>query len=539
MKKLRYIGYVRKSTEDEERQILSRAAQRDKIVERFGELDIIDILEESKSAFEPGKRPVFESILEMIDSNEVDGIIAWHPDRLSRNEIDASAITYRIRRGSLQDLKFASFNFDNSPEGMMMLQMTMSQSQYFSAKLSKDVRRGNEKKRQIGGLTGRAPEGYLNQNSNVVVDDLRFPLIRRAFDLFLTGEYSVLKITDLLNEEWGYRTVKRQKSGGGKLARSTLYNIFRNVRYAGLIPDPYDCDKFYAANFPAMITRAEFDQIQNLLGRSGLPRMTKGKTFALRGFLYCGDCGCAITAQSKNKNLKDGSIRVHTYYHCTGRRGNCSQKSNYIKEQDLESQILELLGQYELTTQMLEWATTTLQDLNANVVGEKSHEQAMRHKTIDGLRTQMDKLLDMATRGIITDSLYIEKSAELKASLEHHEQLSVSSIHKSRDWFQIANDSFRKLTDATEKFNNGELMDKKEILLAIGQNPVIIDKKLHLTPNKWLIPVKKTAPSIRAESMRVRTAPQQIRNASELAIMSSWQGHVESNHDPRFWRPMY
>ena len=51
MKELRYIGYLRKSTEDEERQVLSKEAQKDKIKERFGNLNIVDFLDESKKRF--------------------------------------------------------------------------------------------------------------------------------------------------------------------------------------------------------------------------------------------------------------------------------------------------------------------------------------------------------------------------------------------------------------------------------------------------------------------------------------------------------
>ncbi len=189
--KLRYVLYVRKSTEDEEKQVLSKDAQKDKCEEQFKNLNIVKVLDESKSAFEPDKRDVFKQVLEMLDNGEADGIMAWHPDRLSRNEVDASSITWRVRKGIIKDLKFASFSFENSPEGVMMLQMTMSQSQYFSAKLSKDVKRGNQQKRKTGGITGIAPEGYLNDriNKTVYKDPERFPLLRKAVDLMLTLLY--------------------------------------------------------------------------------------------------------------------------------------------------------------------------------------------------------------------------------------------------------------------------------------------------------------------------------------------------------------
>ena len=306
MEILRYASYIRKSSEEEERQVLSIASQKDKLVERFGDLKIVAEFTESKSAFEPDKRPDFKELLKLVDTGKIDGIIAWHPDRLSRNEVDASAITWRIRQGKIKDLKFASgFGFDNSPEGMMMLQMTMSQSQYFSAKLSKDVRRGNERKRQVGQLTGRAPEGYLNYrepmsgrgDATIIADPERFPTIRKAFDLFLTGEYSVHTIHNIMNDEWGYRTLKRRKTGNVKISRSGMYSMFRNVRYAGLIPDPYDREHLFKAAYPAMITMEEYDKIQALLGKRGLPRLAAHKQFALRGFIRCGDCDCTVTAQ--------------------------------------------------------------------------------------------------------------------------------------------------------------------------------------------------------------------------------------------------
>ena len=347
MNKLRYAVYMRKSTEEAERQVLSLASQEDQVKVRFADLEIVTWYKESKSAFDPGKRPEFEKMLERIDAGEIDGIIAWHPDRLSRNEVDASAITYRIRQMKIKDLKFASgFNFDQTPESMMMLQMTMSQSQYYSAKLSKDVKRGNETKRKNGGLTGVAPQGYLNDlvTKKVIKDPERFPLIRQAFDLFLTGEHSVQDILRIMNDDWKYRTVKRNNSGGNPLSRSVLYQIFRNVRYAGIVPDPYNQHEFYTAEFPAMITQDEYDKVQSILGGRGYPHLAQRKEFALRGFIRCGECNCMITAQAKVKKLKNGGETIHRYYHCTGRRGRCSQVKTYSykKEEKLYLSLIHI-----------------------------------------------------------------------------------------------------------------------------------------------------------------------------------------------------
>jgi DNA invertase Pin-like site-specific DNA recombinase len=528
MEKLRYIAYARKSTEEDERQALSISSQKDNIYKRFGkELNIIDCLEESMSASEPYKRPVLQKILDMIDRGEADGIVAWHADRLSRNEIDASAISYRIRKGVIKDLKLVSgITFENTPDGIMMLQFSMSQSQYFSAKLSKDIRRGNEKKRQLGQLTGRAHEGYLNQHVQgmavVVKDPVRFPLIRKAFDLYLTGEYSVNSILTIMNEDWGYRTVKRNKTGDVPLSRTSLYNIFRNVRNAGLVPDPYDPERFYKGDFPAMITMEEYDKVQILLGRKGLPRLASRKQFALRGFIRCGDCDCLITAQSKKKQLIDGNVRIHTYYHCTGKRKGCTQKSTYIKEDDLYKDVLNLLDDYELVPKLYDWAMDAFRDMAEQEVEGRNKTQAMQNNTITSVQAQLDKLLDMVTRGLIAEDDYKTKNIALRADLKRLQDEQSETAYRVRNWYEIATDTFEKLTYAGEKFVSGDLGNKKDILLAIGQNPILMNGKLEITPNEWLIPVRNNAKRLRAELEKVRTLPEQMKKASEEAICQEW-----------------
>lgn len=535
MQKLRYIAYLRKSTEDEERQVLSKAAQRAKIEERFGDLQIVGFLDESKSAFKPYQRPVFQQIMDMLDAGKVDGIIAWHPDRISRNEVDASAVTWRIRQGIIKDLKFASFSFDNSPEGMMMLQMTMSQSQYYSAKLSKDVRRGISQKIKMGGITGVAPEGYVNDliHKTIYPDKLRFPLIRKAFDMYLTGEHSVQAVLRAVNEDWGYTTIKRNKVGGKELNRTTLYRIFRNPRYAGWVPDPYEDGKFHRAAFEPMITMEEYDRVQTLLGSKGKPRLYGSKQFALKGFIRCGECGCMITAETKQKKLINGSINYHTYYHCTWKRP-CAQKRS-VKEQDLFEQFEDLIDGYELSPKLYEWGMQALSDLAEKEVSERNDVQSMQFESITSIQGQLDNLLNLATKGFISPEEYKEKSDSLKGELSKRQDEQADTAYRSKNWYEFVGRALDTLTNANEKFANGTVNDKKEILLAIGKNPVLIDGKLQITPNEWLVPVKRDVKILRTELAKVRTMPLKIQKASEEAICNTWLGRRDSN--PRMLGP--
>jgi site-specific DNA recombinase len=536
---LRYIAYLRKSTEDDERQVLSKQAQESKIKERFPDLNIIDYVDESKSAFEPGKREVFDKIIAMLDAGEVDGIVCWHPDRLSRNEVEAAHITMRIRRNVLKDLKFANYTFDNSPEGIMMLQLTMSQSQYFSAKLSKDVKRGNEQKRKNGGITGKAPEGYVNDRIKKTVhkDPVRWPLLRQAVEMMLTGEYSVPVILDWLNNEKGYRTIQRSQRGGGKLSRASLYRVFNSVRSAGWIQDPHNRELMYPAEYAPLMSQEEFDRIQSLLGSKAAKKFATRKQFALRGLIYCGECGCMITAQSQEKKLRGGGSNTHIYYHCTrkSKLRLCKQRY-YVKEDDLYKQCEDLLNEYELAPELYAWSMEALNEMLQEEQPERESAQAMQTQAITDTEAQLDRLLDMSTRGLVDEETFVSKASKLKSILKELNKQQAEDAKKVESWYDFMSDTFLKLTGANAKFVNGEFADKKEILLAIGQNPILLNGKLSITPDEWLIPIKQNAKRFNSELDRVKTMPQQMKKSLLQALSLEWCGSGDSNPWPRPWQ---
>src|SRR4030042_4188691 len=94
--KTKFFLYARKSTEDEERQVMSIEAQLAELAEyaKRENIEIIEKFVESKSAKKPG-REIFNQMIESIkESDEPVGIIAWHPDRLARNSIDGGQILF-------------------------------------------------------------------------------------------------------------------------------------------------------------------------------------------------------------------------------------------------------------------------------------------------------------------------------------------------------------------------------------------------------------------------------------------------------------
>ena len=130
----------------------------------------------------------------------------------------------------------------------------------------------------------------------------------------------------------------------------------------------------------------------------------------------------------------------------------------------------------------------------------------------------------MSTRGLVDDETFISKSTKLKGQLKSLHSQQTEDAKRVDSWYEFMSDTFLKLTGASGKFVNGEFADKKEILLAIGQNPILLDGKLSITPDEWLIPIKQNANRINSELNRARTMPQQMKKSLLQALSIEWCG---------------
>jgi site-specific DNA recombinase len=151
---LRYAIYVRKSTDSEEKQERSLEDQLDECKKLAIENGIIvlqeNIIQESESAKESGIRPKFTKLLARIKVGELDAIIAWHPNRLTRNMLEAGEIIDLLDRHIIKDLKFPSHTFVNDASGKMLLGIVFVMAKQYSEQLGIDIQRGIDKSIQAG-----------------------------------------------------------------------------------------------------------------------------------------------------------------------------------------------------------------------------------------------------------------------------------------------------------------------------------------------------------------------------------------------------
>ena len=160
---IKYAEYERKSTEGEDRQILSIESQRRDNLSRItkGGLNVVAQYSEAKSAKKPG-REEFNKMMSRIESGDIQGIICWALDRLARNPVDAGRIQWALQTGMLKHISVASGDH-YAGDNVIVLGVHLGAANQFVIDLSKNVKRGLREKALQGWPNGVAHLGFLNE----------------------------------------------------------------------------------------------------------------------------------------------------------------------------------------------------------------------------------------------------------------------------------------------------------------------------------------------------------------------------------------
>jgi DNA invertase Pin-like site-specific DNA recombinase len=345
--KVKYCLYARKSTESEERQVLSIDSQIKEMLQlaERENLEIIKMKRESHSAKETGQRPVFNEIVEEIRAKKYNGILTWAPDRISRNAGDLGKIVDLMDAGLLQEIRTYGQKFSNNPNEKFLLMILGSQAKLENDNRGVNVKRGLRTRVEMGLWPGVAPLGYLNQKHmdkkcQVIIDPQRAPAIKKMFEKVAYEHYSGRKLYNWLRHELNFYT-----RGNKPLTLSGIYRILENHFYYGPFESPRGSGNWYQGKHEPLITQELFEKAQAQLKRDNIQR--ENKEFAFTKLFTCGYCGSGISAEEKWKQLKDGTHAKYIYYSCSrARNRNC--KNHYIREEDLILELLKILDKVNI-----------------------------------------------------------------------------------------------------------------------------------------------------------------------------------------------
>lgn len=526
-----YFLYARKSSESEDRQVQSIDDQLDRLTQLARDLDLTikDVYTEARSAKKPDNRPLFSEMLQRIERGDADGILCWQINRLSRNPIDSGRLSWMLQQGVLKSIQTMDRQY-LPDDNVLLFSVESGMANQFIIDLRKNITRGMEGKVGRGWLPSLAPLGYVNDKASrtIIKDAERFDMVRKMWDLMLTGSYTPPQIRMIANKQWGFRTPVHRHRGGNEIPNSVIYKMFANIFYTGLFEWR---GQQYPGKHEPMITLDEYDRVQMLLGRKGRPR-PKTHRFAFTGILSCGECGAMQTAEEKTKLIKvTGIMKTYIYYHCTRKKKDveCSQRKT-LGVGELEKQIEEEIEKYTILPEFRDWA---LEDLNARSdkdTTDRTTIQAMRHKSLVEAQNELDNLTRMRYRNLIDDETFIRERNVLKNNIVQLGARSQECENPAERVLELSQKTFNFAAYARNAFVMGTLEQKKEILIALGQNQTITDRKLSIEASDWLVPIAEKYPELRAEYERLELTQNPLTAIQKEALSSlrlQWWSIVE------------
>ena len=471
--------YARKSTESEDRQVLSidsQIAELKEYAQRCG-LTIVTVRTESMSAKAPG-RPVFTKLLSELKPGKIDGLLCWKLDRLARNPVDGGALIWAMEEGRLLSIHTPQNSFANTGNDKFWMQMEFGMAKKYIDDLSDNVRRGLRAKVASGWYPCRAPLGYRNdrESRKILRDDERFPAVRRIWDHMLTGTYSVQQVHQIAASKWGLTTRETRRWGRYPVSPSHVYRVLTDPFYYGLFT--YKGTAYRGRHEP-MVTKAEFDRVQTILGNGSTPRPRRNR-FTYVGLLRCGECGASITAQYTTN--RHGTTYI--YYHCTKKKPRVQCGQGAIQEKHLEEQILSFLRNVSISPAIRDWIIEVMQSVD-DELGQKVEET---QRTLSRQRERCERdskeLLNLKLRGLLNDDEFTAKKNELEKELRSLEERIGGTNKGSGVVLERVEKCLDLAVTAPETFATGQIDEKRIILAAVGSNPLLVDKKLSIQAQK-------------------------------------------------------
>ncbi|MBY0110240.1 MAG: recombinase family protein [Candidatus Babeliaceae bacterium] len=319
------VIYARVSSKDQENEGFSIPAQV-KFLHEYGSKNGFRIVKEFIDAETAKKigRKQFNLMLNFIEENKIQHILVEKTDRLLRNMSDYILIK-RLTSTAKTSVHLAKENAilgkNATANEKLIFGIRSVMAESYLDNLSEEVKKGMQEKAAQGTYPSIAPYGYLNARVDgkkvIVIDPDTSPLIKRMFELYATGSYSLLSLRKrMLFAGMIYKN-------GKALYTSKIETILKNVFYMGDFV--WKGQRYENGSHEPIVSKELFHKVQTILRNPHKSKSRKG-LFPYTNLIKCGICGCALTAEIKKEK--------YVYYRCSGYKGNCKQ--TYLKQEVLE-----------------------------------------------------------------------------------------------------------------------------------------------------------------------------------------------------------
>jgi len=450
---VRCVIYLRVSTKEQAEKDLTEerfsiAAQREACVRRIRDegWELVDEYADKGESARSADRPRLRAMLARVaEDGDVEAVVVHKIDRLARNMEDHVAIRALLRR-----------------RGVALVSVTA------------EVRKGMGQKAKLGGYPHKAPIGYLNirepiggrQVAHIVCDPERAPLVRIAFDLYTTGEWTVERLAEEMAHV-GLRNRSRDGHYPSKpLTVSGLAHLLAHRAYVGVVE--WDGVAYEGSHEP-IVERATFDRVQELLAaRAARGTRERRHHHYLKGLLVCGVCGRRLSIQH--------SKGTYTYFYCLGqkdRRKGTGCRERYVAADQLEAEIEDLYGRIEVPDDWAEGLRQAIADEVATHHEDTTAERKLLANQHERLDAERFKLMEAYYANAIDVTMLRREQERIGAEL-HAVESRQAVIESSLDnWQEVMNlalrfstscaRAYRRASDRTRKLFNAAVLDQVHV----------------------------------------------------------------------------
>jgi DNA invertase Pin-like site-specific DNA recombinase len=458
-----FYGYIRVSTPRQGRGV-SLPEQRASI-ERFAAqrgITISQWFEERETAAQLG-RPVWNEMLRLLRKRSVDGVVIHKIDRSARNGRDWNDLTELVDKGVIQ-LYFANEAIDLTTRGGRL-------SADIQAVVAADYVR-NLREEALKGITGRlkqgilpsgAPVGYLDCGGGKpkTIDPVKGPLVRRLFELYGTGRYSLHALKEEA-EKVGLRNRR-----GGRVSINGLSTMLRNPFYVGLI-QVKSRKKIYEGIHEPLLRKSLFDRVQAVLNGKLATRPEK-HDFLFRRTLRCKSCGYALIGETQ---------KGYTYYRCHTKA--CPRTS--VREEAAGGKLFPFLEAARLLPEERAYLREKIESMKTTWEDEAATQRKAVELQLTQLSARRSRLADALVDGLLDRDLFEERKEALFAEKKALEEKLAVLDEPGHSRTERLTDFLERLDSAYLLYQSGTPEEKRELVATFTSNWVVEGKNIDFTP---------------------------------------------------------
>src|SRR5215213_487523 len=292
-------------------------------------LTVVTVFRDVHTGAEWRERPGLTQLREAVRQGDVDVVVAFALDRLSRKQAHLAILADEFAHAGAR-LEFVTERFEETAVGEFIRSAKAFAAEIEREKLAERTVRGRIARVHSGKLIpgGRPPYGYRwrdETKGQLDEDPTTAPVVRRMFAA-VAGGTTLYRLTAALMED-GMPT----PTGRGVWHASTLSSILHHpayqgdaygwgIRKAGVRPQWFDPEKAIRlpdGTIPPLVDRATWAAVQEIMKRNKEQSVRSAKdpeAALLRGgFVHCGTCGRVMKVRPRSNGGVD--------YYCTGNGG--------------------------------------------------------------------------------------------------------------------------------------------------------------------------------------------------------------------------